>query len=213
MYLVSFHQSDVLYTADVPFLWVIFTNKDYVPLQSFQKGKTTKRCPGVVKRLTCVPGQPRRVITSSVGGHTFYSDPSLPPKTVQKFHLILTWRPMNESHVPFIKIFGLRDPKPWPRDDQSGQTICLIGQAKRGSPGAVGRIKEVRLTSICDLWRERKKCGIFFVSLRKCNPTFTSCVYLNIYLCIQILCCTQRQQIIFGPVKTLNEVVYLILRT
>lgn len=36
MYLVSFHQSDVLYTAKVPFLWVIFTNKDYVPLQSFQ---------------------------------------------------------------------------------------------------------------------------------------------------------------------------------
>lgn len=65
-----------------PFLWVIFTNKDSVSLQSFQTGRTTKHCPGVVKRLTGVPGQPRRVITSSVGGHTFYSDPSFPPKTV-----------------------------------------------------------------------------------------------------------------------------------
>lgn len=79
MHLVSFHQSDVLYIANVP---LIFTNKDSVSLQSFQTGKTTKHCPGVVKRLTCVPGQPRRVITSSVGGHTFYSDPSFPPKTV-----------------------------------------------------------------------------------------------------------------------------------
>lgn len=48
----------------------------------FSIGENHKRCPGVVKRLTYVPGQPRRVITSSVGGHTFYSDPSLPPKTV-----------------------------------------------------------------------------------------------------------------------------------
>lgn len=175
----------------------------------FSIGENHKRCPGVVKRLTYVPGQPRRVITSSVGGHTFYSDPSLPPKTVQKFHLILTWRPMNESHVPFIKIFGLRDPNPWPRDDQSGQTICLIGQAKRGSPGAVGRIKEVRLTSICDLWRERKKCGIFFVSLRKCNPTFTSCVYLNIYPCIQIYVVPNVNKLFSAPWKPLMKLFTL----
>lgn len=118
----------IVYRQCSPFYGLFSRTKTPFLFNLFKRVKTTKHCPGVVKRLTCVPGQPRRVITSSVGGHTFYSDPSFPPKTVAEVspHPNLAtdeWIPRSIHK----NIWPERLRSPWPRDDQSGQTICLIG--------------------------------------------------------------------------------------